>query len=254
MAAIFTPTNQKRLTNVCVVRMKKAGKRFEIACYPNKVTSWRNKVETNIDEVLQSHTVFANVSKGQSAKTDDLKRAFDTEDMSAICLIILAKGELQVSEKERHKDLESMFRDIATIVADKCVNPETNRPYTVTLIEGAMKDIHYSVKPTKSTKVQALDVIKQLKETETMNIQRAQMRLKVTLTAKDARKIKEKLKKLASKVEKEEFVSADFEMVLLTDPGVYRQVDEMVQSETKGKGQLEVISLKDVKEEEERIE
>lgn len=47
-----------------------------------------------------------------------------------------------------------MFRDIATIVADKCVNPDTKRPYTVILIERAMKDIHYSVKPHKSTKQQ----------------------------------------------------------------------------------------------------
>jgi ribosome maturation protein SDO1 len=49
-------------------------------------------------------------------------------------------------------------------VADKCVNPETKRPYTVILIERAMKDIHYSVKPSRSTKQQALEVIKQLKE------------------------------------------------------------------------------------------
>lgn len=67
---------------------------------------------------------------------------------------ILSKGELQVSDKERHTQLEQMFRDIATIVADKCVNPETKRPYTVILIERAMKDIHYSVKPNKSTKQQ----------------------------------------------------------------------------------------------------
>jgi len=33
-----------KLTNVAVVRLKKAGKRFEIACYKNKVMSWRNKV------------------------------------------------------------------------------------------------------------------------------------------------------------------------------------------------------------------
>ena len=66
----------------------------------------------------------------------------------------MAKGELQVSEKERHNQQEMMFRDIATIVADKCVNPETNRPYTVTLIERAMKDVHISVKPTRSTKQQ----------------------------------------------------------------------------------------------------
>lgn len=67
---------------------------------------------------------------------------------------ILAKGELQVSDKERHTQLETMFRDIATIVVEKCVNPETKRPYTVSLIERAMKDIHYSVKASKSTKQQ----------------------------------------------------------------------------------------------------
>lgn len=59
-----------------------------------------------------------------------------------------------MSDKERQTQLEQMFRDIATIVAEKCVNPETKRPYTVSLIERAMKDIHYSVKATKSTKQQ----------------------------------------------------------------------------------------------------
>jgi len=44
MSKIFTPTNQIRLTNVAVVRMKKGGKRFEIACYKNKVLSWRSGV------------------------------------------------------------------------------------------------------------------------------------------------------------------------------------------------------------------
>lgn len=59
-----------------------------------------------------------------------------------------------MSDRERQSQLETMFRDIATIVAEKCVNPETKRPYTVSLIERAMKDIHYSVKASKSTKQQ----------------------------------------------------------------------------------------------------
>lgn len=66
----------------------------------------------------------------------------------------MAKGELQVSDKERQSQMESMFRDIATVVAEKCVNPQTKRPYTVNLIERAMKDIHYSVKTGKNTKQQ----------------------------------------------------------------------------------------------------
>uniref|UniRef100_A0A8C5LPU1 Ribosome maturation protein SBDS n=1 Tax=Leptobrachium leishanense TaxID=445787 RepID=A0A8C5LPU1_9ANUR len=153
--AIFTPTNQIRLTNVAVVRMKKGGKRFEIACYKNKVMGWRSGAEKDLDEVLQTHSVFTNVSKGQVAKKEDVLKAFGTEEQTEICKQILSKGELQVSEKERSTQLEQMFRDIATIVADKCVNPETKRPYTVNLIERAMKDIHYSVKATKSTKQQS---------------------------------------------------------------------------------------------------
>lgn len=60
-----------------------------------------------------------------------------------------------MSEKERQSQLESMFRDVATIVADKCVNPETSRPYTVGVIERAMRDAHVSLKPHKNTKQQA---------------------------------------------------------------------------------------------------
>ncbi len=33
---------QKRLTNIAVVRLKKGGQRFEVACYRNKVQDWRN--------------------------------------------------------------------------------------------------------------------------------------------------------------------------------------------------------------------
>lgn len=241
------PTNQKRLTNVAVVRLKKCGKRFEIASYPNKVVSWRNKVETDIDEVLQTHTVFTNVSKGEVAKATDLKLAFGTDNPDEICLEILAKGELQVSEKERHAQLESMFRDIATIVADKCVNPDTNRPYTVTMIEKAMKDLHFSVKPTRNTKQQALDVIKQFKEKQTINIQRAYMRLKLVIPAVDGKKIRNKVKKIAKKVEQDEFED-DLEMIILIDPGSFPELEELVRHETRGKVQIEVLSLKDVEE------
>jgi len=254
MAAIFTPTNQKRLTNVAVVRLKKAGKRFEVACYPNKVTSWRNKIEKDIDEVLQTHTVFMNVSKGQVAKSEDLKRAFGTDNQSEICLTIIAKGEMQVTEKERQNQQETMFRDIATIVSEKVVNPDTNRPYTVTLIEQAMRDIHVSVKPTKNSKQQALEVIKQLKESDKIAVKRAQMRLRIVILSKDAKKLKEKVKAICSKVEEESFSGGDLELVVLIDPGCFRELEGLLQQETKGKAQLEVLNLKDVEESEERLD
>jgi ribosome maturation protein SDO1 len=33
-----------RLTNVSIVRLRKGGKRFEVACYKNKVMEWRSNV------------------------------------------------------------------------------------------------------------------------------------------------------------------------------------------------------------------
>ena len=47
--ALKQPIGQKLLTNIAVVKLKKQGKNFELACYPNKVTDWRNKQEDNIN-------------------------------------------------------------------------------------------------------------------------------------------------------------------------------------------------------------
>ncbi len=42
--------------------------------------------EKDIDEVLQTHTVFTNVSKGQVAKKEDLVRAFGSDNGTEVCL------------------------------------------------------------------------------------------------------------------------------------------------------------------------
>ena len=126
---------------------------------------------------------------------------------------ILAKGEVQVSEKERQSHLDTTFRDIATLVADKCVNPDTKRPYPVGVIERAMKDVHYSVKPSKSSKQQALDVIRLLRDS--MAIERARMRLQIQLPAKEARTLRDRLLSMLT-MEAEDWAGGHMEMVQLT--------------------------------------
>jgi ribosome maturation protein SDO1 len=58
------PVGQVKLTNVAIIRLKKGGSKFELACYKNKIINWRNKQETNLSEVLQIEQIFTNVSKG----------------------------------------------------------------------------------------------------------------------------------------------------------------------------------------------
>lgn len=38
------------------------------------------------------------------------------------------------------------------------MNPDTSRPYTLTMLERALKDIHFNPDPKKSAKQQALEV------------------------------------------------------------------------------------------------
>lgn len=249
MSKIFTPTNQIRLTNVAVVRMKKGGKRFEIACYKNKVISWRKGVEKNIDEVLQTHSVFANVSKGAVAKREDLVKAFGQDNVTEICKEILAKGELQISEKERQSELSAQFKDIATNVAEKCVNIESKRPYPVSIIEKAMKDIHFSVKPNKNVKQQTLEVIALLKDT--LPLERAKMRLQISCAnTKDTKLVKEKLLPLCTSIEHDDWNTGTTLLICLIDPGYFKEINEVLSKETKGSGVLELLDLKEVVEEE----
>ncbi|CAO3693778.1 unnamed protein product [Rhizopus microsporus] len=211
---IQQPSSQIKLTNVSVVRLRKGGKRFELACYKNKVMEWRSNVETDLDEVLQIHNVFTNVSKGQLASKEDLKKCFKTEEVDKVIQEILKKGELQVAEKERSNQLETLWKDIANIVTDNCVNPQTKRPYTVTMIEKAMQDLHLSVNPKRSAKSQALDVIKQLQEKQILPIQRAQMRIRITLQqSKESKKLRESILPLLTSVEDEDAGSSEIELV-----------------------------------------
>jgi ribosome maturation protein SDO1 len=136
---INQPSNQIKLTNVSLVRLKKGKKRFEIACYKNKVMEWRSGIETDLDNVLQIPNVFLNVSKGQTAPKEDLLKAFGKDKTTNdIVLEILKKGELQVGDKERAAQLERVHTEVINIVASKLVDPRSKRVYTFGMIEKAL--------------------------------------------------------------------------------------------------------------------
>ncbi|BAF22712.1 uncharacterized protein [Oryza sativa Japonica Group] len=235
---LVQPVGQKRLTNVAVVRLRKHGQRFEIACFPNKVLSWRTRVEKDIDEVLQSHTVYSNVSKGVLAKSKDLLKAFSTDDHTAICLEILDKGELQVSGKEREAQLSSQFHEIATIVMDKTINPETRRPYTITMIERLMHDVHFAVDPNLTSKEQALKVIKKL--TEHFPIKRAPLRVRFTAPKSKFASLTEKLEEWNANVISKDESGSQPSVVCEIEPSILRSCEERLKDV---QGRVEVLSV-----------
>ncbi|KAG5721973.1 Ribosome maturation protein sdo1 [Termitomyces sp. T112] len=240
---IQQPSNQIKLTNVSIVRLKKGGKRFEIACYKNKVQEWRTGVETNLDDVLQISNVFVNVSKGELAKSGDLQKAFGTTDVAEVVKEVLKKGEVQVGEKERDHDLSALRKEIATLVAEKCVDPATQRPYPVGMIEKAMAEAGFSVKQNKTAKSQVSECIKLLQTESNLPIQRARMRVRVTMPTTDSKRLRENITEGAEKVEDDETGQEEWEVVMLIDPSQFRIINEILQKECKGRGRIETMTF-----------
>jgi ribosome maturation protein SDO1 len=177
--------------------------RFSCVLRIVQVMNWRSGVEKDLQEVLQSNTIFLNVSKGNVAAEKDLVAAFGTDDLNAIAQLILEKGELQVSAKEREHEADNKFKDIACVIAEKCINVETKRPFPVGTIEQCLRDIHFSIHLTKSAKQQALEAIRELEKT--LPIQRASMRLRILLPTKVGKAVKAKLAPLWKTLEDEQF-------------------------------------------------
>ncbi|KAE8151779.1 SBDS protein C-terminal domain-containing protein [Aspergillus avenaceus] len=211
---IQQPSNQIKFTNVSVVRLKKGKKRFELACYKNKLLEYRSGAEKDLDNVLQVPTVFLSVSKAQTAPSAELAKAFGAgTPTEEILQEILRKGEVQVGERERKEIIERVEKEVLDIVSGRLVDPTTKRVYTPGMISKALdqlssasgqqsqsqnanadananneesrpaqprKPLWTGVTPNKSAKIQALEAMKALIAWQPIPVMRARMRLRVT--------------------------------------------------------------------------
>lgn len=175
---INLPINQVKLTNVAVVRLKKSSKQFEIACYRNKVNDYRNGIEKDLSEVLQTDRIFTNVSKGQFANSKDLMKAFNSKDQEKIAMYILENGQSEMNDLERKAKIDNTLIQIATLIANNCLHPISQRPYTVNQIKDWLVSNSFNFQIHKPIKKQYLDGVKFLKDSCNIPIERAKMELK----------------------------------------------------------------------------
>lgn len=242
---IKQPVTQKRLTNVAVVRLKSHGKKFEIACYKNKVVNWREGIEKDLAEVIQIDTIFTNVSKAIVANEKDLQLVFGTTNNEEICRKILKSGDLQVSDREREVQLEGLFRDIVQIVVERCIHPQSGRQMTALTVENALHSIGFSVQPDHTAKKQSLKAIEALCSGLPDSFARAKMRLRISCPAKLAEEIRTRIMGTARAQIEEECQHGGAQLVAITflcDPSQYRDFDQLATSHAEEEVALQIIT------------
>jgi ribosome maturation protein SDO1 len=249
MSRINTPINQVRLTNVATVRYTVGTKRFEIACYRNKVLDYRAGLETDLTEVLQTDRIFTNVKKGEFAAAADLRTAFPTTtNQQEIAKIILEHGKsLQVSDLERSQLQMSAVTQIAVWVAHNCVHPGTGRPYSQQQIKHALASNKLSFSQQGSNKKNNLkkhylEAVKFLKTI--MPIERAKMELALQSAVSSSVNALEALDGIRAAhpttlVVRQSIDEQTSTIVLQVDPSLYRELNDL--AGTLPGGRLEIL-------------
>lgn len=158
------PVGFVKLTNVALIRHRVKGRRFEVACYPNKVLDWRNGLEKDVAEVLQSGEIFSNVEQGELARVSDLRDCFGALSRDQIIHVILEKGELQVSQKEREALSESIYNEVLKIVCERVVFSENKRLIPLEQVKAALKEINFHPNINRPAKKQAGECVRLLEE------------------------------------------------------------------------------------------
>lgn len=137
-----------------------------------------------------------------------------------------------------------MYKDVASLLAEKCVDPKTNRQYTATILERALKDVHFNPDLKKSAKQQAFSEALSLLQ-ERFSIQRANMRVQINFRKTHRGSIEAMIKEEELVLESEN-VNESTDSVLfvcLIDPGKYRQLHKKIEELSQGSGRLELLNL-----------
>jgi SBDS protein C-terminal domain len=146
-----------------------------------------------------------------------------------------------VSEKERKVELSALFKDVASIIVEKCVNPETQRPYTLGMIERGLRDVHIAVDPKRPAKQQALEAIPKLRER--FPIERAMMRVALSVPVATRAELADVLATRGARCEAEDLVGEAYQGTYLIQPGTFRELYNFVSQQARGAGRLEVIAV-----------
>ena len=146
-----------------IARITHDGEHFEILTKPDHALSYKLGKSTSISQVLATETIFTDAGKGSKASEEKLRDIFGTTDSLKIAEVILKKGTLQLTTEQRKQLVEEKRKQIISFISRECIDPKTNLPHPPLRIEQAMKQIRFSIDPSKGVEDQSNEIIKLLR-------------------------------------------------------------------------------------------
>ena len=223
---------------VTVVRFSVEGEKFELLVKPDPALEYKLGKRKDVSTILVSDEIYSDSNKGTRASTEKLMKAFKTTDTTAIAILILQKGDLNLTTDQRRKMVLEKRKQIVDFIAKTYVDPRSHLPHPPLRIDQAMDDARISIDPFRNTDEQTKDVVEQLRSI--IPLKSENMILEILVPAQFAAQSYSVLKS-AGTLKKEEWQSNGALKVILDIPAAARaNVIDRLGSVTKGSASIEV--------------
>jgi len=162
-----------------VARLVVGGERFEVMVKPDKALEYKLGKPVSPSQILAYETIFRDVSKGERASEEKLRKVFGTTDPLKIVKTILDRGEFQLTTEQRRKLIEDKKKQIISFISKYCVDPKTGLPHPPLRVEQAMAEAHVSVDPFKDAEEQAKQIIQALRPILPLKVEMAELEVRI---------------------------------------------------------------------------
>jgi len=167
------------IANTIILRYERNGEKFELLVDPKLSYEFKIGQKKDLNNVIMSEEIYKDVNKGERQTSANIKKAFGTEDVTTIALIMFKDGDLQLTTDQKRKLTEEKRIKIISLINRICVDPKTKAPHPMPRIESAMEQARVHIDPFKTPEEQAEKIIEELREIIPISTQQA--KIKVTI-------------------------------------------------------------------------
>lgn len=156
-------TYDKERISLNIARLRKGGEIFEVVVDPDMAISFKHGVNVDIKDIIKSEEIFTDAKKGSFAPENRLKELFGTESALEVAKIILAEGEIQLTNEYRAKVREEKKKKIISLIAKNAIDPKTKLPHPPQRIENALEEKKVKIDEFKKAEDQLERVVDEIR-------------------------------------------------------------------------------------------
>ncbi len=135
--------------------------------------------DIDLNDIFPTFDIFKDVKKGDRCTEEQLDQIFETHEGRSVAAQFLLNGDFAWTQEQRDKWLEKKKKQIITILARNCINPQTKKPHPPKRIEKAMEEARVSIDLNQSAEEQVDGILKKITFVIPIRMEALKMAVKV---------------------------------------------------------------------------